>query len=307
MRRKKQLILSKDLFSTRIFLIIAVLILLSIACNVPLMASQSNQEKPPGFVETSVAQTLIAFDGSQGQNGNGQSDQGDSEADVTDTPDITDTPTLTPTVTDTPTPQVAMIYASANTNCRTGQGVDFPWLVSMQAGDDSEAVGVDPTGEYPYWYIRRPDQPSEFCWLWGKYATPSGPYQSLPVYTPVPTPTPGMQFSLSYHSLETCAGQWGLVYQVVNTGAITLESWRTTATDHTGGSNPQDFQLDQFNDYSGCIAVNQQNDLTAGEGQHVLMIFDNNPVGHDITTKVKICSEDGLAGVCISRTIRHTP
>jgi hypothetical protein len=286
-------------------LIVSLLILLSIACNVPIIASQSNQEKPPGFVETSVAQTLIAFDGSQGQNGNGQSDQGDGEASVTDTPEITDTPTFTPTVTDTPTPEVAMIFASGNTNCRTGQGTEFGWLVTLQEGDEAEAVGIDTSGEY--WYIRRPDQPNSFCWLWGKYATPSGPYQSLPVYTPVPTPTPGMQFSLSYQSLETCAGQWGLVYQVVNTGVFTLESWKTTATDHTGGSNPQDFQLDQFSDYNGCIGINQQNDLTAGEGQHVLMIFDNNPTGHDITTKVKVCTADGLAGECIFRTIRHTP
>jgi hypothetical protein len=305
MRRKKQMILSKDLFSTRIFLIVALLILLSIACNVPIMASQSNQEKPPGFVETSVAETMRVLDVSQGQNGNGQPDQGDSEADVTDTPDITDTPSLTPTVTDTPTPAVAMIYASANTNCRTGQGTDFNWLITLLAGEEAEAVGIDTSGEY--WYIRRPDQPSTFCWLWGTYATPSGPYQSLPVYTPIPSPTPGMQFSLSYQSLETCAGQWGLVYQVVNTGVFTLESWKTTATDHTGGSNPQDFQLDQFSDYNGCIGINQQNDLTAGEGQHVLMIFDNNPTGHDITTKVKVCTADGLAGECIFRTIRHTP
>ena len=305
MRNKNQIILNKNLFPTRIFLIIAVLIMLSIACNVPLMASQNNQERPAGFVETSVAETMIALGGDQGQNGNGQTDQGSTDPEETATPEIPDTATLTPTVTVTPTPEIAMVFASENTNCRSGQGTDFGWLVTLLAGEEAEAVGIDPSGEY--WYIRRPDLPNSFCWMWGTYATPSGPYQSLPVFTPIPTPTVGMLFSLKYTSLETCGGQWGLVYEVVNTGMITLESWRTTATDHTGGSNPQVFDNDVFSNYNGCNPVNQQNDLTAGEGQHVLMIFNNNPTGHDITTKVKVCTADALAGECISRTIRHTP
>ncbi len=306
MRCKKQIILSKDLFSTRIFLIVAVLILLSIACNVPLMASQSNQEKPPGFVETSVAQTMIAFDGSQGLNGNGQSDPNDSEVAVTDTPDVTDTPTLTPTVTDTPTPEVAMIYASGNTNCRKGQGTEFSWLVTLQKGDQAEAVGVDTSGEY--WYIRRPDQPSTFCWLWGKYATPSGPYQSLPVYTPVPTPTPGFDFKVTYHSKVGPCPKTGLQYKIENIGAFTLESWRTTAIDHTGGSSPEATEHDAFVEFSpACAMVNQQQDLTPGEAYYLVMVFAGDPTGHDITTTIQICTEDGLAGDCLSKTIRHTP
>lgn len=305
MRCKKQIILSKDL-STRFFLIIAVLILLSIACNVPIMASQINQEKPPGYVETSVAQTMIALDGSQGQNGNGQPDQGDSEADVTDMPDITDTPTLTPTVTDTPTPEVAMIYASGNTNCRTGQGTEFGWLVTLQEGDEAEAVGIDTSGEY--WYIRRPDQPNSFCWLWGKYATPSGSYQSLPVYTPVPTPTPGFDYKITYiNKGGPCGPFYYTQYQIENIGAFTLESWKTTADDHTGGSNPQDRDSDLFYEFSGCAPVNQQNDLTPGEAHHVLMIFLNDPTGHDISVKIRICQEDTLGGDCLVKTYRHTP
>jgi len=308
MKRNKHIILSKDLFSTRIFLIIAVLILLSIACNVPLMASQSNQEKPPGFVETSVAQTMIALDGSQGQNGNGQSDQGDSEASVTDTPGVTDTPTLTPTVTDTPTPEVALIYTSSNTNCRAGQGVNFPWLVSIQAGEEAEAFGVDPTGEYPYWYIRRPDQPNEYCWLWGKYATPSGPYESLPVFTPMPTPTPGFDYKITYkNNGGPCGPFYYTQYQIENIGAFTLESWKTTADDHSGGSNPQDRNSDVFYEYSGCAQQNTQVDLTPGEAHHVLMVFLNDPTGHDISVKIRICQEDALGGDCLVKTYRHTP
>jgi hypothetical protein len=289
--------------------IIFLLILAGLACNVPFMASGESQEKPRGFVETSVAQTMAAIAGVPADDSDDQS--GDTEEPapptLTFTPEFTYTPSHTPTETSTPTPNVAMIYASGDTNCREGQGSDFAWLASLQTGDEAEVVGIDNTGEYPYWYIRRPDQPNSFCWLWGKYATPSGPYQSLPVFTPMPTPTPGMQFSITYQSLETCLGYWGLLYHIENTGAVTLESFRVTANDHTGGSNPQDAERDTFVQYSGCATVASQNDLESGEGQHIVMVFNNNPTGHDITTKFKICSEDALGGECVTRTYRHTP
>ncbi len=289
----------------RIAGIVALLLFAGLACNVPSLASKNNQEQDPGFVETSVVETMLALDGGQIQNG---SDPTDQEADppVTDTPGITDTPTLTPTVTHTPTPQVAMIYSSANTNCREGQGTEFAWLTSLTTGDEAEAVGVDTSGEY--WYIRRPDQPNSFCWLWGKYATPSGPYQSLPVYTQVPTPTPGFDYKATFISLiGPCGGNWATMYRIDNIGAFTLESWKTSATDHTGGSNPLSTEQDQFYEYSGCAQINQQVDLTPGESYYLLQIFDNNPSGHDITTNIKICTKNGLAGECLTKKIRHKP
>jgi hypothetical protein len=305
MRRKKRLILSKDLFSTRIFLIVDLLILLSIACNVPIMASQSNQEKPPGFVETSVAETMRVLDVSQGQNGNGQSDQTDDEATETDTPEITDTSTLTPTVTDTPTPEVAMIYASANTNCRTGQGTDFSWLTTLLAGDEAEAVGIDTSGEY--WYIRRPDQPNSFCWLWGKYATPSGPYESLPVYTPVPTPTPGFEFKLTYSGITQCTSNWLVQFQIENIGSFTLESWESSGTDNSGGLINSPNQQDKFYHFNNCSVISSQNDLTPGEGSYLNAIFSGDSSGHNLTINIKVCSENGMAGECFNKTFDITP
>jgi hypothetical protein len=290
----------------KMVVLIALLLMVSLACNLPIGAKQTSQENGPGFIETSIAETMTAMVGDQPQADEGQAGaEEQAPPTATLTPEDTGTPTLTPTVTDTPTPEVAMVYVSQNTNCRTGQGTVFQWLTSLAAGTEAEAVGVDTSGEY--WYIRRPDQTSSFCWLWGKYATPSGPYQSLPVYTPIPTPTVGMDFSIKFYSLETCGAQWGLIYEVLNTGAITLQSWKTTATDHTGGSNPVGYQDDAFREYSGCIAINVQVDLEPGEGQHVLMVFNGNPSGHNITTKVKICSQDGLAGECITKSISHKP
>ena len=285
----------------RIFLIIGTLIILSLACNMPGSENGTGPGDQPGFVETSVAETIAA----QGGQVPGEEPEPLSPTETV-TPEITQTPSLTPTQADTPTPDVAMVYASENTNCRTGQGTAFKWLVTLKKGEEAEAVGVDTTGEY--WYIRRPDQPTGFCWLWGEYATPSGPYQALPVYTQIPTPTPGFDFKITYHSnVGSCGWFWVLQYRIDNTGSFTLESWKTTTTDHTGGSDPLPNEQDKFYDISGCVAAGDQVDLTPGEAYYVNAIFDNDPAGHDLTVKVKICTKDGLGGDCISKTIRHKP
>jgi hypothetical protein len=266
----------------RFYFIASLLIILSLACNMPGQVSESKVQEEPDFVITSVAETIAAG-----------------------TPDGS-SPSLTPTQTLTPTPDVAKVYVSKNTNCRTGQGTSFQWLVTLLEGEEAEAVGVDTSGDY--WYIRRPDQPTGFCWLWGEYATPTGPYQSLPVYTPIPTPTPGLDFKITYHSnVGSCGWFWVLQYRIDNIGGFTLESWKTTTTDHTGGSDPMENVQDKFYDIAGCTPAGEQVDLTPGEAYYVNAVFDNNPVGHDLEVKIRICTEDGLGGDCVVKKIRHTP
>jgi hypothetical protein len=297
----------KYLKSNQIILVGCMLILLSLACNMPLVARQEDdsQQQQPGFVETSIAETMVAL-GREPDVG----DQSGGEDEVlpptaTFTPENTETPTLTPTVTDMPTPEIPQVYVSENTNCRSGPGKVYDWLTTVQQGQEVEAVARDPIEEY--WYIRRPDQESAFCWLWGRYATPEGDTASLPVFTPPPTPTPGLDFSVSYISQDGPCPQWALLYRINNIGALTLESWKTTAVDHTGGSNPDGYDDDSFLEVAGCGVVSSQQDLTPGESHYVMMTFNGNPNGHDITTKIKICTKNGLAGECITKNIRHTP
>jgi len=292
--------------SPRLVLVGCTLILLSLACNLPLMANQTtgNQEKPAGFVETSIVETMAAIGQEQTTGADDQSEQPDPSS-ATFTPESTDIPTLTPTVTETPTPDVPMVYISGDTNCRTGPGTIYDWLVTVLKGEEAETVAKDPLGEY--WYIRQPGQEGSFCWLWGKFATPVGDTASLPVFTPPPTPTPSLDFSVSYHHKETTCAQYALVYKIINTGGFTLESWKTTAVDHTGGSSPTVYIEDKFLEVVGCAVVSQQMDLTPGEGHYLMMVFDNNPTGNDITITIKICTENGLAGECLEKIIRHTP
>ena len=287
--------------SSKLYIVVSLLILLSLACNLPSMAKSVGGPDETARIELSVRETMAALDGDLVSEAEDQSGQ-DSD---TLEPDITDTPSLTPTVTDTPAPDVAMIYASANTNCRTGQGTVFQWLVSLEEGDESEAVGIDTSGNY--WYIRRPDNPSQLCWLWGKYATPSGPWESLPVYTPIPTPTPGADFKLTYVGITQCTSNWLVQFQIDNIGSQTLESWRSKGTDNSGSLINSVNKQDKFYHFNHCSILTSQNDLTPGEGSYLNVIFSDDSSGHNLNVDIRVCTENGQGGDCFTKIFDITP
>lgn len=161
--------------------LVAVLLLVSLACNLPTSLPIENPFDSAGFVKTSVVETLVSIEIKQPLPGT------DDGLGGTQTPGGDTSLTPTPTVFGS-TPVIAKIFVSENTNCRTGQGTSFERVTILLKGEEADAVGIDTSGDY--WYIRRPDKLSEFCWLWAEYATPSGDFVSLPVYTQVPTPTP---------------------------------------------------------------------------------------------------------------------
>jgi len=99
----------------------------------------------------------------------------------------TSTATLSPTVTFTFTPAIPLVSVSVPTNCRIGPGRVYGRVGALLVGETTQIYGRDPTGRY--WYVQNPDSPSNFCWLWGEYATVTGNFVALPVFTPPPTPT----------------------------------------------------------------------------------------------------------------------
>jgi hypothetical protein len=117
-----------------------------------------------------------------------------------------------------------------------------------------------------------------------------------------------MDFTISYNKLVDCGGPYGLLYRIDNNGSKTLQSWQTTAVDHTGGSNPQTMSLDAFAEWdAACNFISLQDDLTPGEAYYLVTKFANNPNNHSITSSIKICAKDGLAGKCLTKTYKHKP
>jgi len=116
-------------------------------------------------------------------------------------PTFTPTITLSPTITPTSTLEAPMVSVSTNTNCRTGPGTVYDIKGALLVGEQAEVVGKGEFGNY--WIIKNPDGSGE-CWLWGNYATVTGPTDGLTIYTPPPTPTPAFDWS----------GKWGACYKI---------------------------------------------------------------------------------------------
>jgi len=239
---------------------------------------------------------------------------------VTNTPEFTPTPSLTPmpSLTYTPTisltPNYPRVSVSVETNCRSGPGTVYDKLGVLRVGETAEVVGRDSGSGN--WIIRLPSNPAIICWLWRNYATVVGETTAVPVFTIPPTPTqkftstPEASFSVSYVDVTACAPAYAFHFQVNNTGKVTWESIRIVITDTTASSTTT-HTLDSFRSYEGCaLEINQLN-LDPGEGGHVANInpgqLNYDPTGHQFTAVVTVCSQDGLAGTCLSKTINFKP
>ena len=229
----------------RIYLSVAVLWIVSLACAaVPAFSTPD-----AGAISTAAAQTVIA-----GLTQNVP--QATSSSTLAPTPTFTFTsepPTFTPTETATPTPTltatlfftpsplVSLISVSVPTNCRNGPGKVYDMEGALLVGEFAEVFGRDPTNSY--WYIRNPDSGPDFCWVWGKYATLTGPVLLLPIFTPPPTPTatltplptltptPFPAFKTDYANLDTCNGSWWVEVKLKNRGTLPLKSVNISVKD----------------------------------------------------------------------------
>ncbi len=300
----------------RLALITLLLIGISLACNSPGGETSTGEEESAASantedgIQTAVAQTIAAKAASgQPSDGNGtNSEESAIPSDTpqplpTDTPGPTETPTLTPTETYTPTPEVPMIQVSVSTNCRLGPGKVYDRMGALLEGEETEIIAKDPSDLY--WYVRNPDQAGAFCWLWGQYATTTGDTEHLPVFTPPPTPTPALDFSVKFKEVEVCGGQWTIEVSVTNTGGIIIQSF-TMSVNYPGEA--ASFSNDNFTNWNGCGIGNSQQDLTTGEiGVAWPGPLGSNPNGKNVTATITVYSENGQGGLSLTKTINFKP
>jgi hypothetical protein len=256
-------------------------------------------------MQTAVEQTMAARGESSGESGGENqgeaSEGGESGGEVvsttavppsatmspptlTFTPSATPTFTMTPTITFTPTPDKPMVSVTVDTNCRVGPGKVYDRVGALLVGEEAEVIAKDPQGLY--WYIRNPDRPGEFCWLWGNYATTTGNTSSLPVFTPPPTPTASIGFAFSFYEIDNCGALWYIEFYIQNTGGIVFQSVRVRVTDNTTAQTVT-VTSNQFTDWNGCVAGTSQSDLTAGEAGYTTSgALNNNPNGHNIDVTI---------------------
>ncbi len=232
---------------------------------------------------------------------------------------IQPTPSFTPTATYTwpappvwsPTPNYPMISVSVSTNCRSGPGKVYQLLGYLPENEWVRVYARDP-GE-DYWYIRNPANASQFCWVWGEYATVIGNVGALPYYTPPPSPTPTMTatpapaFAASYIGLQSCTPPkyWADI-KLKNTGSATFRSMSMTLRD-TVTSTTVTLIKDEFTDRTGCNSSTKDTlppgkSLTASS-----QAFSHNPAGHKINATITLCTGLGLNGYCVTQKISFKP
>jgi hypothetical protein len=231
---------------------------------------------------------------------------------------VPDSPTSEPTITETagatievtPPPEFTLsgpsIQVSVDTNCRSGPGVDYNIIGALLVGEEATVAGKDPSGSF--WYIENPDQEGKFCWIWGKYAYTSGNANLVPVYTPGPTSSPEVLYSVGYREVESCGGAWQVEFEIVNTGRYNLESVSTYVEDTVTSAKSGTLTSNYFIRKTGCTVDQTKETLAPGvTGFSVSKDLSNNPTGHLVYASITACSEDFLNGACQTREFYFTP
>jgi hypothetical protein len=192
-----------------------------------------------------------------------------------------------------------------DTNCRTGPGQVYDYLGGLMVGEQAEVSARDPSGRY--WYIRNPDGPG-FCWVWAEYATVVGDTGPLPVFTPLPTPTPLLDFSFAFNSTSNCAGHYYIELLVTNTGALVLESYSLFVRNDSHALSTA-YADNRFADIEACGAEPPSANIAPGGTGHIgtMPFMDFNPAGDSFFAELTMCTQDDQGGQCLTRTITFVP
>ncbi len=207
-------------------------------------------------------------------------------------------PTATPQPTATPVPPVRFT-ATANVICRQGPGVYYPEVGILHAGDQVPVLAGTDAVE-GYWLVQLPD--GRTCWAWDRYATLEGDASTLPKATP--PPAPDAAFSLFYVGFSECGANRGLTFEVVNRGAVPIESMelrlRDTVYSVTAGL--------QFQWWLDCSQKGSANTIYPGKSVWITLPTGSDDFrGHSITIDATACTADNLNGTCFERAIPFRP
>jgi hypothetical protein len=288
------------------------LVLIS-ACNLPI--SPADVSQPSQDTSTTILTQAAAMGASteSAQTSLANAAAATMQSMVTDTPEFTFTPSLTPSLTVTLTPSVPMVSVSQETNCRSGPGDPYAILGTLPVGVQAEVVG---RSDYDDWIIKLPSKPSVTCWLWDYYATVTGDTTTLPKVTPVPSPTPtatattpAASFILEYLTYH-CGSSYTFMFKITNNGNTTWESNRVQVTNNdTHISDHFDNDLFPNADETTCSMISIDENLEPGEVGYTnsSCLLATDPTGHSFTVTIRLCSQNGLAGTCLDKTINLTP
>lgn len=91
------------------------------------------------------------------------------------------------TPTPMPTTNAVILQVRVDTYCRVGPGIPYDIVTILRIGKTANVIARN--AQETYWVIDNPSGDGH-CWVWGYYATVTGPVAELPIWASPPTPTP---------------------------------------------------------------------------------------------------------------------
>ena len=218
----------------------------------------------------------------------------------------------TPTAITALTDGKVIITLAKNTICRTGPATNYPSVASIPAGQQLNAIGKLENST-SYTYIENPSTPGSYCWVFSEGSTIQGSRTDLKIIKPLPSPTPDTKanFSVTYSGIQQCTGgDYTFNMVVSNTNEQIWQSISVYIVD-ANTKKSASYSSDHFEGWSNCHVDWYQNDLTEGEHAFISPFnpghFDYNPAGGTFFIRVKLCSEEGLTGICMNKEIKVQP
>ena len=222
----------------------------------------------------------------------------------TETPTATATETPTPEPSATATPQIVTAKVGRESNCRVGPGGMYNLVATYQAGQMLEVVARDLGGGYVY--VMNPEKPEEQCYLLANNITITGDIAILPKFTPLPSPTAAPYFEVAYKKFDVCKGDDFILFTVENTGNFAFRSAYVRVVDKKVGQSVEHV-LSAFDLMTGCIVAINVAPLEPGASGHL----HSPPIkwdarGNTLQAVFQLCTEKGLKGTCVIRTIEFS-
>jgi hypothetical protein len=281
----------------RVAISLVMLLAASLACDVP--GTSSKVEGNLGATETMQALATVVA-GTLQPMAAGEDESSESEPQQVSEDESSET-SATPTASATPTLGPPMVSVSVDTNCRFGPGDVYEYLGALLVDEEVPVLGK--LADESFWYIENPDAPPPYCWIWAAYAQVHGDTSGVSILTPPPTPTEtstptATQVPLSFAAAEYTilhCNDHAFVTKVTNTGSVTIQSYSITIVHPNDGItlvNVQDFFANE-----PICGYTYTYSIPAGSFEFIVLEGFQIPGGlYQVT--LKVCSEDGLGGVC---------
>jgi hypothetical protein len=188
-----------------------------------------------------------------------------------------------------------------DTWCRLGPGVEYEKAGILPVGEIAEVLGRDAFGQF--WYIRNPDIGAEFCWISAKYATAEGNVLSI-IAQPPPADL-SSDVEVTYLGMGKCSNAWWSDLRIRNTSTASFKSISLVIGD---GVTTRSMQVDAFPFTDGCAGSTSVDTLRSDASVRVSTPeFTYSLAGADISVSITICSEAGMRGTCVSKTLAYIP